>query len=413
MKCSVHADQTVIMVCRAKQCESCFVCVLCIAGSHNGHKKATVEEAGKAAKKRLKDKFMANVNFLEDQKREMERISNMEQTTTKKRGELRRMMETQGQQMHETVDKVITHMISPYEEQYEARLKKLKSIKRRTRDDIATIQSSEERLGHILETEDWLQIIQHEKKSKTTPKVEHLPKDTTPDIGAEEINKTLVMGVLSALQQCEFRSRSTIADEDTSDFVGTVYRQKSLQSVSSFSLGHEDDTRCVAPSTKDQSYIVVYGHERIIVCDKKGLVNKRLLLKSAPRALAITIDECLIVTSRYQIRFDGKQLDTFSTYPLMPNKVCVACNGDIFVTLVSSYKDHFSDIFGVVSRYTPQGKRKITFERDRFGNTICPKYIATSRVSDMVVITTLTNKYDNGYNGHVIVMTGDLQVKFR
>ncbi|XP_021342141.1 uncharacterized protein LOC110442723 [Mizuhopecten yessoensis] len=365
MKCSVHADQTVIMVCRAKQCESCFVCVLCIAGSHNGHKMATVEEAGKAAEKRLHDASMANVNFLEDQKREMETINSMEQTTSRN----------------------------------------------------AIVTSSEERLGHILETEDFLQIIQHEKKSMTTPKVESLPKDTTPDIGAGEINKTLATGSLSALQQCESRSRFT--DDDTSDFVGTVYRQKSLQSVSSFSLGNGGSIKCVALSKKDQSYIAVFRENQIYVCDEQGVLICRLVYESEPRGMVITDDKCLLVgfcdkLSVEKMTLDGKQLDTFSTAPLMPNKICVASNGDILVTLLSSFKDPLPDIVGAVSRYTPQGKRMVTFERDRFGNIIHPKYIAASRVSNMVAITTHTNKSSEGaFHGHLMVMTGDLQVKFR
>ncbi|XP_021342144.1 uncharacterized protein LOC110442727 [Mizuhopecten yessoensis] len=110
---------------------------------------------------------------------------------------------------------------------------------------------------------------------------------------------------------------------------------------------------------------------------------------------------------------DGEPLMTLSTDPWMPNRMCVASNGDILVTQVSSFEKRLADTAGIVSRYTTHGKRMVTVERDRFGNTICPKFIAASRVSDLVVVTTLTNEENGGYNGHVVVMTGDLQVKFR
>ncbi|XP_021342104.1 uncharacterized protein LOC110442705 [Mizuhopecten yessoensis] len=199
MKCSVHADKTVIMVCRAQQCESCFVCVLCIAGSHNGHKMATIGEVGRMAKKRLQDTFTANDKYLDDQKRKIEIINGMQLADDMKQKELRQLMETQGQRMHETVDKVIAHMISHYDFKYERRLKELDCTKHLIREDITRVQSSQDSLEQTLETDDWLQIVEDEKKLTTTRKVEDLPEDITLGVTAEEVNNNLVEGILSAL----------------------------------------------------------------------------------------------------------------------------------------------------------------------------------------------------------------------
>ncbi|XP_033755408.1 uncharacterized protein LOC117338247 [Pecten maximus] len=420
MKCSLHKDQTVIMVCQRQECETCLVCVLCIAGPHKGHEMTTLEEVGKSVKILLQEESKATIKYLEDQNKQLKRIKRMEQVNDQKQKSVHKLMEAQGQQMHEYVDKVINHMTSQFNNKYERRLKELKSIYQKTKDSSETIQTSQERLKQILETDDWIQIIQEGRKTMTVPIVEDLPEDTTPEVRVEEINKTLVTGILSALQQCQPQTTSSPSEaevvEHTSDFEGTIYRHKTLKSVSCITIS-PDYISSVAPGKNDTFWVII--NKEMKFCNKQGIVNNTIRNETKIRGIAIKEFDQVLTTCPdgkcvKKITSGGKQLHSFSTDPLTPNRLCVASNGDILVTLVSSFEDPIPETVGVVSRYTPQGKRMITFERDRFGNTICPKYVAASRISDMVVVTSITNQSsDNYFNGHVIVMTGDLQVKFR
>ncbi|XP_033754834.1 uncharacterized protein LOC117337821 [Pecten maximus] len=275
-------------------------------------------------------------------------------------------------------------------ENQKEKLERIKNMKHQTRESIKTVQTLQERLGLILLTDDWIKIILEGKETKTKPTIEDL---------------TTLPGT------------STSTDvEQASDCVGSVYRHKSLETVSSIPLSNNYSITCIAP-VKENSFWAIINKE-IQMCKKQGII-KNIRYGTQIRGIAITVSDKLLATCTddkcvKKITSEGKQLHSFSTDPLIPNQLCVASNGDILVTLVSSFEDPIPETVGVVSRYTPQGKRMITFERDRFGNTICPKYVAASRVSDMVVVTTHTNNDSDGwFYGHVMVMTGDLQVKFR
>ncbi|XP_060075303.1 uncharacterized protein LOC132554993 [Ylistrum balloti] len=421
MKCSVHEDQTVIMACRTQQCEDCLVCVLCIAGLHRGHEMTTLEEAAERVKERLNDMSTANINYLKGQKRKIDCVNSLQEAINQKQEKARE----QGQMMHDAVDRVIGHIIS----NYERRSKEMKAIMHKIQDSIEIVEKSQERLGHVLDTDDWIKIILEGKKTTELPSVEDLSEDVTPDVGEEDINKTIVTGILSALQQCQpptaiteqpCHPATTITkdDEHTSDFKGMVYRHRTLKSISCVSLSKEHRISNIAPGQTETFWVVI--NDEIKFCNKQhGIINNNLTIKNIFRGMAVTESDKLLTTCTddkcvRKITSGGKTLFSFNTDPLIPNQLCIANNGDILVTLVSSFVDPLPDTVGVVSRYTPQGKRMVTFERDRFGNSICPKYIAASRVSDMVAVTTITNKDNEGYyNSHVIVMTGDLQVKFR
>ncbi|XP_060075302.1 uncharacterized protein LOC132554992 [Ylistrum balloti] len=348
MKCQTHADNNVIMVCQSGQCDTCFVCDKCIAGPHSRHPMATIEDVGTAEKKRLKTLSEDNSKSLEAQKKNMELVD---------------------------------------------------SIKQRIQNSIDAMLSSQEKLRQVLETEDWISIIQEGKRAKRS--------DTAPE----------ETGILSTSQQSQCSSVSSTEGEVSSDFEGTVYRHKKLETVSSTKLSPDHSITCVAPAERDTLWVII--NKEVRLCKKQKLVNSNIKYGKKIRGIAVTNSDKLLTTCTddkcvRKITSGGKTLFSLNTDPLIPNQLCVASNGDILVTLVSSFVDPLPDTVGVVSRYTPQGKRMVTFERDRFGNSICPKYIAASRVSDMVVVTNLTNKdNDDWFYGHVIVMTGDFQVKFR
>ncbi|XP_069113800.1 uncharacterized protein [Argopecten irradians] len=422
MKCSMHEDQPVIMVCQRQECETSLVCVLCIAGPHKGHAITTLEEVGKSVKKQLQEKFVENKEYLMDQNEKIERIKSMQKENDEKLTKLRVLMEEQGQLMHEAVDKIIDNMNSQFENRYRGKKDELIGLNQRKQFSVETVQTLQQRLGHLLEAEDWAEIIMEGKKTITKPNGEDIPEETTPNIGPDEINKTVVTGILSALQQCQPHvSNSTPteaeADDHASDFEGKIYKHKTLESASCFTIS-SDHISNVVPSKNDTFWVII--KEELKLCCGQGIINTiQNDTRTEFRGMAISKSGQLLTTCSdgqcvKTISPDGKLMHSFSTKPLMPNRVCVANNGDVLVTLVSSFQDPIPDTVGAVSRYTPQGKRMITFERDRFGNSICPKYVTASPVSDMVVITSITNQSNDGnFNSHVLVMTGDLQVKFR
>ncbi|XP_069113801.1 uncharacterized protein [Argopecten irradians] len=349
MKCLKHKDNDVMMVCQKQECDMFLACVECIAGAHKGHDMGTLGNVGGTVKKELNNLWIANVQYLEELNMRLERI---------------------------------------------------KSMKRQIKDATRKVKASQERINQVLKSDDWIQIIQEGKHIKSVTTNEDLLKD-------------------SVLEQSPPPGTSMVAEvELTSDFQGSIYRHKSLTPESCTALTEKYSITCIAPDKKDMFFAII--DKKIKHCKTNthnpvksigsGTKIRGVVIKETDILLAACTDNKCVKT----ITTDGKTLHSFSTAPLIPNQLCISGSGDILVTLVSSFDDPIPDTEGAVSRYTHQGKRMITFERDRVGNSICPKYVAASRVSDMVVVTTHTHSDSEGwFYGHVLVMTGDLRVKFR
>lgn len=195
----------------------------------------------------------------------------IEQEIDQKQKTARKFLETNGQQILDTVKKVIDDNMAsfPWDMQYTQQQKELNDIKRVARGAIDTVKNSQKRLEQVLKTEDWIKIIMKKKEAVPVPKIDDLPEYTIPDIEIEEINKALDTEIKSALLPGS--SPLTEADEATSDFQGSVYRHKSLTSVSCITFSEDHAVRCVAPDNQDRFWAII--DKTLWLCNKEGIYH--------------------------------------------------------------------------------------------------------------------------------------------